>query len=167
MKRAALFMIALLLLLPLYSCQTDKTEENILLHLALPMEFDCTFQMGEFDGNAHVCLKEESINFGITDGPLTGLVISVTDQSARFLYEGMDVSFSSDTAKKFLLLREAFTFLRNCEFDPNAAEASADLLSFTFSDKDATIVYSIHREDCSPAILSLKTDTQVFTLQFS
>lgn len=167
MKRCSTLLFAFLFLFSLCSCKADKTEENILLHLALPMEFDCAFQMGEFDGNAHVFLKEDSINFGITDGPLTGLVVAVTDQSARFLYEGMDVSFSSDTAKKFLLLRETFSFLRGCEYDPNAAETGTDSLSFTFSDADATIVYTVHPDDGSPVSLSLNTETQVFIIHFS
>lgn len=167
MKRFCAATLALLVLFSFCACTGHKLEDAILSHLNLPLEADCSFVFGELDGRGRLCLTEESLSLGITDGALRGLVISAEDENVRFLYEGMDLSFSADTTQIFRLLKEAFKFLSLQSYHPNNAETVPEGLQFTFVDAetDTTLSYSV-RHDGTPMELVLTYSDSTLCLNF-
>lgn len=167
MKRTALFLLSFFLLFSLISCKKDETNENVHAFLALPMKFDCAFSLGELDGCGTVNLTEDAFNLGITDGSLKGLVVSVSNQNARFLYQGMDVTFSAATTKKFSEIRRAFAFLREQHFKKDKAALLPNGYLFTFTDEqETTIEYSV-TTDGAPCRLVVSYGETPLTLDFT
>ncbi len=166
MKRTFPFLLAFLLLFSFSACNPDRTEEKILAHLALPLEFDCNFSIDTLDGKAHFSITEELFSIGITDGPANGLVLSLTEGKARFLYRGMDVTFPEKTTEKLLLLRKAFSFLQEQTYDPNAAERKEGTLLFTFRDENNTISYQV-TEEGSPLTLILASQNETLKIEIN
>lgn len=140
MKRFFVFFLALVFL-NLCSCQSDRRATAILENLSFPLEFDCAFSFEELDGLAHVRITDEALSLGITDGALGGLVVSVSDESTRFLYDGTDLNFSSDTTQKLQTLKRAFSFLQTQNFSQKHAVEREGGLFFAFPFEEGTLTF--------------------------
>ena len=162
MKRLLLITFSLLLFCT--ACAKDGTREKIHAGLTPPLEFDCSFILGELDGRAHVKLDENSVAFGITDGALKGLVAHATAEGTRLTYEGIDVSFSPKTTEKFTRIQKLFAFLREQDYNPNTATLVPAGETYTFTDEDATVELTVNPETKEFVKLHLKQGDEVLTL---
>ncbi len=166
MKRTLLFFLVLTTVLCL-GCTKDHTNEQVHRALAFPLESNCFFSLGELDGTAHLCLKDESLSLGITDGTLKGLVVSASEASTRFLYEGIDITFSAETTGKFTKLFDAMKFLTEQTFEKKNAVIIPDGLQFIFTDESgAQIEYSVNSTDFSAKKLLVSQGDQTLLIDF-
>lgn len=166
MQRFLSVFLCLASLFCLASCVGDKSAELIRSHLDLPMEFDCDFTLGNAQGSAHVRLTEDSVNLGITDGELTGLVVTGSAEHVRFLYRGMDVSFSEKSATSFSRLLHAFRFLREQDFSAKHAVIGDTAKQFSFPYQNATLTYTVRNADGAPISLISNEPNNPINLQF-
>lgn len=165
MKRFLLAPLAALLLL-LSACQHASVSERVAAGLQLPLEADVAFSYGEADGTAHLNVTETALTLGITDGALQGLVISVSDNTTRFLFKGMDVSFSANTVAHLRALRDAFLFLQTRSFDPKSAEQSVEYLEYTFPMDELVLTYRANKSDLLPHSVCLLGDGLTAEIRF-
>lgn len=165
MKRFFAVVLVFCFFLSFSSCARDLLEENILARLNAPMEFDILFTVGETDGRAHLRRDDTLLSLGITDGPLKGLVVAASETNTRFLYEGMDVTFSADTTRLFSLIQKAFSFLKTQSFHSSIAREEGERLTYPFSEDGCTLEYTVTRENGEFSALLIQTEHDTVKLE--
>ena len=140
MKRLFLCVFSFVFLLYFCAC-ADQRKARIRENLALPLEFNAAFTLGDLTGKAHFVVKETELNFGISEGDLNGLVAHITPDDARFLYCGMDLNFPAAATQSLCALHEAFLSLQDADLKLESAQF-AQTLSGTLSSEHGEISVS-------------------------